>query len=77
MGSKLFYFSSFNFACFLSSAALFFKKYIFLEYHQSVTNSFDPDQDRCGPNVLQKLSADDTGRERVNLCQSQEPMVTK
>ena len=38
----------------------------------SVSNSLDPDQDRrsvgpdLGPNCLQRLSADDTSRQRVD-----------
>ena len=49
----------------------FFEKF-FQEYIQSViTNSLDPDQVRhsvgldLGPNCLQRLSADDTRRQRV------------
>ena len=49
----------------------FFKKF-FQEYHQSVSNSLDPDQGQhfvgpdLGPNCLQRLLADDTRRQRFN-----------
>ena len=48
----------------------FFETY-FQEYHQNVKNSLDPDQARrfvgpdLGRNCLQKLSADDTSKQRV------------
>ena len=57
-------------ADFFSSKMNFFFQNNFLEYHQS-DKQFDPDQFRrfvgpdLGPNCLQRLSADDTGRERV------------
>ena len=49
-----------NLSCFLC--------FLIQEYHQSVSNSLDPDQARhfvgpdLGPNCLQMLSADDTFR---------------
>ena len=66
-----------NFSCFLSSADFFFQNYFFEEKKSfsntiRISNSFDPDQARrfVGPdqglNCLQRLSADDTGRQRVN-----------
>ena len=62
-----------NFACFLSSADLFFSKIniffkIFFRNAIGVSNSLDSDQARrsvmadLGPNCLQRLSADETCR---------------
>ena len=63
-----------NFSCILSSAD-FFSKLIFQKnsFRNTIrmSNSLDPDQVRqivgpdLGPNCLPKLSADDTGRQRV------------
>ena len=56
--------------CFFFFKINFFEKF-FREYHQG-KNSLDPDQARhivrpdLGPSCLQKLSADDTSRKRVN-----------
>ena len=58
--------------------AIFFSKSTFLNYFRNATkvpflNSLDPDQARhsvgpdLGANCLQKLSADDTSRQRVKL----------
>ena len=59
---------------FLSSAVFlkitFFQK-LFQEYHQRLSNSLDPDQARRSlgpdlvPNCLQKLSTEDTCRQRA------------
>ena len=57
-----------NFACYLLSAAFFFKLFFLENSFRNiirVSNSLDPDQDRhsvvpdLGPNCLQRLSADD------------------
>ena len=64
----------FCFSCFLLSAD-FFQNQLFrkiLSGIPSVSNSLDPDQARqfvgpeLGPNCLQKLSAEDISRQRVN-----------
>ena len=53
-----------------------FSKIFFQEYHQSVKHLQDPDQAWCrvgpdlGPNCLQRLSADDTSRQRLNRFKS-------
>ena len=63
-----------NFACFF--VVFFFSKYFSVKNYFSnkisITNSLDPDQAQhfvglaLGPNCLQKLSAGDTSRQRVN-----------
>ena len=63
-----------NFSCFLSSADFFSKSTfskIFFRITIRVSNSLDPDQARhivgpdLGPNCLQRLSVDDTSRQRI------------
>ena len=65
-----------NFTYFLLSAVfllMFFSKSTILKI-PSVSNNLDPDQARqfvkpnLGPNCLQKLSADDTSRQKVKTC---------
>ena len=57
------------FCCLLIFFKITFLKKFFQEYHQ---NGLDPDQARqsigpyLGPNCLPRLSADGTGRQRVN-----------
>ena len=61
-----------HFCCLLFLSKSMFSKQI-LSGIPSVSNSLDPDQaQQCtgpdlGPNCLQRLSADDTSRQRVNV----------
>ena len=65
-----------NFSYFFAVCGFFFfSKFFFPNFFSgipSVSNSLDPDQARhfvepgLGPNCLQRLSADDTRRQRVN-----------
>ena len=61
------------------SSAIFFSNIILSKNSFRITirvaNSLDPDQARCffvpdlGPNSLQRLSADNTSRQRVNIIE--------
>ena len=64
-----------NFACFFDICILFSKIIIFKKLFRNIireSNSLDPDQEwhsvgpNLGPNLLQRLSADGTRRQRVN-----------
>ena len=69
-----------NIVCFLSSADFYFQKLNFSKKHLfrntiKLSNSLDPDQAQhfvepdLGLNSLQRLSAGDTSRERLNFAE--------